>query len=72
MLGTLLLCRLPSLIVTIGMATESMHLALMWHQESPELVGNKWVNEGGGMHVSTKRSTTLLPGLYKAFHCNID
>ena len=58
MLGMLLLCMLPYLVMTMGMATDIMHLAFLWHQESPELVGNKW-GGGGRMHVSIKYSTVL-------------
>jgi hypothetical protein len=58
MLGVLLLRMLPHLVMTMKLTTKIMHLALMWHQESPELVGNLCVLRGG-MHVSIKHSTTL-------------
>ena len=59
MLGMLLLCMLPYFVMTMGMATSIMHLALMWHQESSEPVSNKWAT-GRRMHVSSKHSTALL------------
>ena len=58
MLGMLLLCMLPYLVMTMGMATKIMQLAFMWHQESPEPVGNKW-GTARRMHVSIKYSTIL-------------
>ena len=59
MFGMLLLCMLPYSVMTMGMATNIMHLALMWRQESSEPVSSKWA-PGRRMHVSIKHSTALI------------
>ncbi len=59
MLGVLLLRMLPHLVMTMKMTTKIMHLALMWHQESPELVGNLCVLRAGGGGCMCLSSTLL-------------